>query len=42
VLQEQLMCCKKELRELSPATKVLAKRLVAALDLPARSKPRKR
>ena len=42
VLQEQLMCCKKELRELSPATKVLAKRLVAALDLPVRSKPRKR
>lgn len=34
VLQEQLICCKKELRELSPATKVLARRLVAALRKP--------
>lgn len=38
VLQEQLICCKKEMRELSPATKVLAKQLVAALDVPVRSK----
>ncbi|HSV81298.1 MAG TPA: LysR family transcriptional regulator [Ramlibacter sp.] len=38
VLQEQLICCKKEARELSPASKILAKQLVAALEVRRRGK----